>query len=512
MTTPTLPLAERIAVQIDSYLSEAPSAVVIEDGAVIFDFSTARYSLNPERDKCVLQIWSEERNIVRRVVAAELKQGILKLSVTRLGQPKPTRLEICADTDRRTVSARRATRAHYVRTLQRTIDRSFPGWTVDKLVAAADLEHSFGPAYVRGLLKRGQSRLAVVGVGSAETQATVDAVVSTAVLWLHHCRERLADRAHVEGVVVFAPKGRTAVAQIRMSHLNREAASVRLFAVDERNEIADEVELSDIGNVETRLMRCPNPQQTLARLSASVARVRQMVPQCELEVVSTTEVSFRIHGLEFARARLGTTGSLQIAETITFGSGANETPLTPQTEPIIRELVQRLVDARWRRSRMHPLYRMHSERWLETTVKRDVSLLDDRLDPAYVYSQVPAFVSTGRGMIDLLGVTRQGRLAVVELKAEEDLHLPIQAMDYWARVNWLHQRGEFQKNGYFAARELSPEPPLLIMAAPALHVHPTTDTLLRYLSPEIEWKMVGIDERWRDGVRVVFVKRSGKRT
>jgi len=34
------------------------------------------------------------------------------------------------------------------------------------------------------------------------------------------------------------------------------------------------------------------------------------------------------------------------------------------------------------------------------------------------------------------------------------------------------------------------------------------DTLLRYLSPEIEWEFVGIDEHWREGVKVVFRKRS----
>jgi hypothetical protein len=39
--------------------------------------------------------------------------------------------------------------------------------------------------------------------------------------------------------------------------------------------------------------------------------------------------------------------------------------------------------------------------------------------------------------------------------------------------------------------------------APALRVHPTTDTLLRYLSPRIEWTLVEVDERWRDGVRVI---------
>jgi len=110
-------------------------------------------------------------------------------------------------------------------------------------------------------------------------------------------------------------------------------------------------------------------------------------------------------------------------------------------------------------------------------------------------------------MIDVLTVTRDGQLAVLELKADEDLHLPLQGLDYWARVNWHHQRGEFQRFGYFPGRELSPNPPLLILVAPALHVHPATDALLRYLSPEIDCTLLGIDERWREGVRVIFRKR-----
>jgi hypothetical protein len=113
-------------------------------------------------------------------------------------------------------------------------------------------------------------------------------------------------------------------------------------------------------------------------------------------------------------------------------------------------------------------------------------------------------------MIDVLTTTREGRLAVVELKADEDIHLPLQGLDYWARVAWHHARGEFQRFGYFSGRELTMERPLLFLVAPALHVHPATDVLLHYVAPEIEWTVVGIDERWRDGVKAVFRKRSGQ--
>jgi hypothetical protein len=140
-------------------------------------------------------------------------------------------------------------------------------------------------------------------------------------------------------------------------------------------------------------------------------------------------------------------------------------------------------------------------------VVADVSVIDERLDPQSLYSQVPAFSASDRAMLDVLTCTHDGRLAVVELKADEDIHLPLQGLDYWSRVEWHHRRQEFPRFGYFPARELSTEKPLLYLVAPALHIHPATDTLLRYLSPEIDWEFAAIDERWREGVKVIFRKR-----
>jgi hypothetical protein len=79
-------------------------------------------------------------------------------------------------------------------------------------------------------------------------------------------------------------------------------------------------------------------------------------------------------------------------------------------------------------------------------------------------------------------------------------------------VKWHHEREEFHKFGYFASqngmpRPLSPLAPMLMLVAPALHVHPATDTILRYFSPEIDWRLVAVDEHWREEVKVVFRKR-----
>ncbi len=498
--------AEEIAALLSTYITANPAAVVVEDGKQLFDFSAANYSVAPERGRCLLQIWSEQSNIVRRAVSAEIRNGILKLSVLRFGQPKPSRMEICAKAERRSPSALKAVRAAYQRTLQRSAEQLFPGWTLERITTAADLEHSFGAVCTRGLLRRGQERIAIVGCGEGELQATIDNAVAVAVLWLDYCREHLAAQSHVSALALFVPDGRAQTVQLRLSHLNRQAAQWRLFSLDEHTGQSEELDLATELNLSTRLVQCFSREQTLERFAGSIHNMRALCPHVEVVPQSASAVSFRFHGLEFARATLEADPHFRAAERVVFGAPPAEYEWNKDTEPLLRKLIERLMLKRVGRDHNHPFYRLQPERWLQSVVERDITQLDSRLDPALLYSQVPAFTASDRAVIDLLGVTRDGRLAVIELKAAEDFHLPVQGLDYWARVRQHHRRGDFQRFGYFPGRILSERDPILILAAPALHVHPSTATMLRYFTPELEWKLVALDERWRDGIRVVFNK------
>jgi len=505
---------EALARMLETYLAEVRDAVVLEDGETLFDLATARYSVSAEHGKCVLHLWSAERNAVRRVLEAEVKHDVLRLSVQRFGQAKPAKLEICRERDRRTPSARKAARATYQRRLGRMLERGFPDLRVERLSSAMDLERSFGPIYCRGTLRRGHSAFAVLGVNAQEMQPSIDASLTFGLLWLDHLRQREAARAVVEGLKLFVPPGTSAVVRERMAHLNRQAAKFELYELNEPEESLEAMDTADRGNISTRLVRSPDEAAARERFAASIARIASLLPEVEAVVLSPSEIAFRLHGLELARARLeAERGSFRSSEQVVFGVGANETVLDEESAPFFENLVTALARSRRAGGRRpegqsnDPLWRMRPERWLESLVVRDVSALDSRLDPAAVYSQVPAFSASDRAMIDVLATTRDGRLAVLELKAEEDIHLPLQGLDYWARVSWHHARGEFQQFGYFPGRELSAEAPLLFLVAPALRVHPATDTLLRYLAPEIEWTLLGVDERWREGVRVVFRKK-----
>jgi hypothetical protein len=228
--------------------------------------------------------------------------------------------------------------------------------------------------------------------------------------------------------------------------------------------------------------------------------------------------------LEFARVRNGIAAhSFAREDEITFGAGANETPLTVENEALCRDLFARLFRSRQPDGAHNdPLFRLQPERWLEARLRGGIAELLPGLRGDMLYTQVPALSVGDRGLLDMLTLDRNGRLAIIELKADEDLHLPLQALDYWIRVRALNDDREpgagneggrplsaFERQGYFTGAEVSPLAPRLLLAAPALRIHPANEPVLRYLSPKVEWELIAVTEHWRRELKVVFRKRSG---
>jgi hypothetical protein len=507
--------ATELARTLEAFLAEHPRAAVLEDGRVLFEMLTAHYALSAEHGRCALHLWSEERNLVRTVTGIDARKNVLRIETRRFGQSRPQTLQMVPDRDTRTPTTREATRKKYLRTLGRVLTRAFADFTIDSMGNAMDLEHSFGPAYTRGMLMRGAKAWAVIAVNAEETQTTIDGTLTLGILWLAYCREHSGGRRVFEGLKVIIPAGASAVTRGRMAWLNDALAKWELYELDERSEELERVQVDEDGNLETRLVHAFSPERALDRSQATIEHLLGVLPpgmreRTEVRAVSSTEVSFRLYGLEFARIRHGlAAGSFAREDTITFGAGANETPLTDETEDLFRELIGRVFDGRNAGGSVrNPLYRLQPERWLESELRSGLEELEPAICPEFVYTQVPAFAGGDRGMIDLLSVTRSGRLMVLELKADEDLHLPMQGLDYWVRVRQVHARGELQKHGYFLGVELSSQPPLLCLVAPALRIHPANETVLRYLRSEVQWMLIALDEHWRERRRVIFRKRS----
>lgn len=521
------PGPDQLAAQIQTFLNDHPAAVLLEGGRILFDLRIARTLVAAEHGRCVLHVWSEEHNLIRHVVDITVRKTGLRLHVLRMGQTKPQTLELQPQ-QRRLPSGRENTRTRFIPLLERVLPRYFPDHKVEALRTATDLERSFGPAYARGLLVRGNSAWALIAVNGEESQSLIDGVLTLGILWLHHCREQSAGKRLVEGLRVLVPRGKSAVTAARMAWMHPGAAKWELYELDEKAEDLFLRDCPDRGNIETHLVHAPNAIAAEERFRAAVQRVRALLPvhaAAEMEVVIRTgsEVGLLWHGLEFARVRTAVAEKgFARSEEILFGSGANATLLTEDSAAHLREYVAQLIlRRRPNGDKRDALYRQQPERWLESMLRRSPDSMDAMIEPHPVYAQVPAFSAADRAVLDLLAVRRDGRLVVIEIKADEDLHLALQALDYWVRVRRHHhphrqaasgpnEKNDLQRFGYFPGKFLRPDAPLLYLVAPALRIHPATEIVLRYISPDVEWSLIALDERWREKIRVVFRKRREK--
>jgi hypothetical protein len=478
-------------------------AEVREDGEWLAEFADLHCEVHCQGKAPLVHLWSEQRNLTRRIMRVQEQSGDrIVLEVQRFGRAKPGRLEVLRADARRTTG--RITREQFRARFGRMLAEQFPDAIIDSLAASPDLEHSFSGVHVRGSMHEGTCAWAVLAISSSESATAIEGALSVGVLWLDWMRGR-AKRRVVEGLRIFVPAGGTSRSLRERVCALAPDTGAEIFEFSEAEGTMQKADPADAGNLQSFLVPRREAESALraatdaARHWPALAReLRKRGGAIRTRVLpGATEVAFSFRGLDVVRWR---------KDGLWFGLGDSQGRLTEGSEPALEQLLDRLE--RYRNplagETCHSLYRAAPERWLEMLVLEDPTKLDAQLDPEHMYSQVPALVASERGVLDLLGVTRRGRLVVIELKASEDIQMSLQAADYWLRVRRHQRDGEFERYGYFANVALDPRPPLLWLAAPGLRFHSTTETLLRYLSTEIQVTRIGLNENWRRGIRVIF--------
>jgi hypothetical protein len=464
-------LGTEIQQAIERFLATSQNPVLCEPGEEWLAITPENFVVEVRGAWAQLQAWDLRRNLVRRVTAVEREtRGKLVLKVARFGKLQGHLELIDRQRAVRDNVPLRGSRLEFREQFRRFLRRQYPAHKLAELTTEADLEHSLSPAYPRALLRQGTSAWAAIGVPPDAYHP--DGVLTFGLIWLDYLRRREPSLA-VQGLVLYLPDGCAKTTCLRLLFLDPTAAQYCAFVFDGEG-LEERIDLRDYGNLDTHLE--PYRRRTLAAPLVGITGTETIDR-------GDGELSFRVHGLEFAR----TSGT-----ELLLGLGA----------VAASELARlRSSDSCNRRS---PLYLRNPEAWLESQVRSQIQEIDASLLPAPVYGQVPAFASADRGVLDLLAVDHRGRLAVIELKASEDVHLPLQALDYWMRVQWHLERREFQANGYFPGRELLCEPPRLLLVSPALDIHPSNERVLRYFSPRIPVERIGVGLEWRKELKVMY--------
>lgn len=479
-----------------SGLAGSDAVDVFDSGERLPHLAQFQCEVREQQGKLLLHLWSEHGNLTRRVLSViESKEGYLALEVARFGKQKPGRLEIIRLS--RSRGAGRISRDQFRTHFKRLLQEKFPDETVDSLTTARDLERSFSGCYVRGMMHAGSRAWALMAVSSSEPREVQDRLLTFALVWLEWARAHPGRRT-LAGLRLFLPRGQALATAHRIRALG-PSARVEIYEVDESLWSVTPLDARDTGNMDTRLTPQRDSALALDSARSMIEKIKGLAPEAIDVVVppGTRDAAFRFRGLEFARRHSGQ---------LEFGLSPRRKLLAGSNWNSLKRLIRKMERFRNPQSMdtNHSLFRAQPERWLESLILRDPTRIDAHLNPDFVYSQVPAFSAGDRGVLDLLGVRLDGRLVVIEIKAAEDMHMVLQAADYWLRVSLHHRRQEFVKHGYFRGIELQDKPPVLYLVAPGFQFHATTDAVLKCLSPEIEVMRIGLNESWRRSIQVIF--------
>jgi hypothetical protein len=505
----------QLKARIEKWIEQQTDPVLYRQSRRVDQLNKVRFSLDCIVRNLVLNCRIQGTNLRARVLQASQDDfGTVALQAEIQGRMEIFEIRPAVET----LISRplQETRSDFQQTVENLIRKYFLKVQILRSVVSTDLEHSLSGKYVRLHVRAGNSHWAAIAACPQESQATLDGMLSNGLLWRDLLRQR--GLAGLEKLLLLAPWNKLLVLKSRLAWISGAGRDIQLMAMDSETETMTPVDLGDCGNLDTALTQV---QTFLNEKSlGDDERIRQVLGLAPEQITwsqaeNNNRVVFRIRGLEFAQLQLGRRSRL------TFGLGVPTAVRTESDWSRLKEMVEEILaqqsialragtsryapgPERWLESLLLP----GPERWLESLLLRDIRAIDARLDPRFVYPQVPAFLGGDRGMIDILTATREGRLAILELKVSEDVELPMQGLDYWLRVRWHHSRSEFQARGYFPGVALSPLPPLLFFVCPQFRYHSTFPALTGQIDPAVPLIQVGINENWREGVGVVLRRSS----
>ncbi len=481
---------EALLTAIQTFLSTCRSPAVLEYGEDIAPLASGQYSLEIRSGRLWIEVWSEERGISRRILAIERHTtGALDCSVHRFGG-KPGRLSFL-DRDRPQTApkALRGARESFSEQFRRMLGREFPGWEISSLSCGMDLQRSFSPVFPRARLKRGSQHIAALACPDVQDET---ALLTFALLWYDHVR--MHEPGSPTLLCLFLPDSAGSLTAHRLRWLTGRRLETRLFRYNAHGS-AGEVDARDLGNLQTRV----SPHYVDASLGPDLSALLSRLVAIDGVGYSPElegAISVRCRGIEFARIDNGRV--LLGMETKREVSASHTGDVENLAEQVSKMSASRRPGACARGAGLQAF----PERWLEARVRSHLSIVDASLLPKPVHGQVLTFAAGDRDLIDLLAVAPSGRLAVLELKASEDIHLPMQALDYWMRVAWHAQSGELAH--LFPGVAIDGRPPRLMLIAPAICFHPSNTTVLQYFSPEIELERIGVNSDWQRNFKVVL--------
>jgi hypothetical protein len=325
---------------------------------------------------------------------------------------------------------------------------------------------------------------------------THESLLASALKWQDHLIGRRKNP--IRQVAIVAEKRQARNLQKLLALLNKGASeSISIYEIDRKGAMpaAKElrrVKMRDLWRVRAAKLKLP---QTIEP-TETAAKIIEMSPEKIDRIVSKNGETLRFLGMPFARVRM-----VMGREKAWFGIGPIRTPVSESAKRAFKELrdaldLHRRADPPNKR---HDWYRLASEAWLESILRRNIKLLDANLILSPIYNQF----RSSNDKIDLLAIRKDGRLVIIEIKTAPDRELILQAADYWRKIELQRRRGVLAEANLFGEMKIIDKPALIYTVAPALSFHYDFEYFARTLALEIELWRWELHEDWRREVKVI---------
>lgn len=484
--------AAEIAQMIEKFIEACEQPALLEAGEAPLPLRPQQFQIHLSARGAVLEAWDESRTWARRIFKAQAPQrNQLHLEAYRLGK-KPAQVTLVDVADSRARPAlERSSRGAFAEQFRLFLQRRYGGWRLESFRSEPNLQHSFSPVFPSAFYTRGQQAVAALAAPPRDTSFHS---LSFALVWLDYLRQQHGAIAGSR-LLLYLPEKHHRSPALLARHLHHVQVEIWLYT-----ETGGEYPLdgADTGNVESSL------PPRYSRLAGPAWWMGFLAEYPEVDTLEEPggRLSYRFRGLEFARLR---PAAFDRQPLLTYGL-QRHLRATEARLGDVRGLIRELMALReaGAENRNNPVYAGEPERWLESQVRRHLQQLDAGLLPELVYGQVLGSLSGERSAVDLLAISRRQQLVILELKASEDIHLPLQGFDYWLRICHHLHHNHFSHNGYFPGTMISPLPPRLMLVSPALHWHPATDAIMRYLPAACQTIQIGVNGNWRGDFDVVM--------
>ena len=487
-------LPERIASAIQDFVATCHAPALLEAGEKPLVLSQDRFRIDVNARGTWLEAWDDHRLWSRRILNVGIaSRKKLELEAFRFGKANLSVSLVDVADPRCAPAIEKTNRSAFTEKFRLFLNRNYGNWRWQAFRSEAKLENSLSPTYPTALLTRGQE--AVAALASPDRDTGFHAL-TFALIWLHWVQRRHGEIA-ASRLLLYLPQEHARSIVLLARHLDATKLKIDIWLYDDTGG-ESLLDPADYGNLESTLA------PRYSRLCGPAWWVDLLGRHPEIDMIEEADGSlgYRIRGLEIARLRPASGNEIPRLE---YGLRRKRKAALSEL-PAIEQLIEQVLSLRYSKAenRINPIYLGEPERWLESQVRRNIGEIEANIVPHCLYGQALGSLHGERSALDLLGIDHAGRLNIFELKVTEDIHLPLQAFDYWLRIRHHLACGDFQGSGYFPGRELSRNAPRIFLLSPSLHFHPMTEAVLRWLPPTCEVTRIGLNGDWRERIDVVI--------